>query len=167
MWKMLRDDIAKLEALNQRLGLMQNLDGVEPVETDLREVVRKVGEARGIAVEVGPDPVRLDIAGTLLEFALLSLIETLSENQTGRGSPGLTLQLRSTGASDELTGLVSLKGKNLELEGILPEPLDGAVPNQGRTAVFLAKEIIRLHRGEIHAGPVIQGTEILISLRSC
>jgi hypothetical protein len=31
--------------------------------------------------------------------------------------------------------------------------------------VFLAKEIIRLHRGEIHAGPGLGGTEILISLR--
>jgi signal transduction histidine kinase len=40
------------------------------------------------------------------------------------------------------------------------------VPNQGRLGVFLAKEIIRLHRGEIHAGPGLEGTEILISLRS-
>jgi hypothetical protein len=39
------------------------------------------------------------------------------------------------------------------------------VPNQGRITVFLAKEILRLHRGEIHAGPGIEGTEILISLR--
>jgi hypothetical protein len=33
-------------------------------------------------------------------------------------------------------------------------------------SVFLAKEILRLHHGEIHAGPGIEGTEILISLRS-
>jgi hypothetical protein len=79
----------------------------------------------------------------------------------------MTLQLRSTGEGGELTALVSLKGKNLELEGILPEPVEGAVPNQGRIAVFLAKEIIRLHHGEIHAGPGMEGTEILISLRSC
>ena len=32
--------------------------------------------------------------------------------------------------------------------------------------VFLAKEILRLHHGEIHAGPGMEGTEILISLRS-
>ena len=60
-----------------------------------------------------------------------------------------------------------MKGRNLELEGILPEPVVGDVPNQGRIAVFLAKEIIRLHQGEIHAGPGLQGTEILISLRAC
>jgi hypothetical protein len=31
--------------------------------------------------------------------------------------------------------------------------------------VFLAKEILRLHHGEIHAGPGMEGTEILISVR--
>ena len=79
----------------------------------------------------------------------------------------MALQLRSTGEGAELTGLISVKGRNLELEGILPEPAEGAVPNHGRIAVFLAKEIIRLHHGEIHAGPGMEGTEILVSLRSC
>jgi hypothetical protein len=49
---------------------------------------------------------------------------------------------------------------------VLPEPTANAVPNQGRLGVFLAKEILRLHRGEIHAGPGMEGTEILISIRS-
>jgi len=47
----------------------------------------------------------------------------------------------------------------------LPEPSDGAIPNQGRLGVFLAKEILRLYHGEIHAGPGLEGTEILISFR--
>ena len=74
--------------------------------------------------------------------------------------------MRSTGSGAELTVLLSLKGKHLELEGILPEPEEGAVPNQGRVGVFLAKEILRLHHGEIHAGPGMEGTEILISVGS-
>ncbi len=73
--------------------------------------------------------------------------------------------MRSAGHGADLTALLSLKGKNLELEGILPEPVAGAVPNQGRLGVFLAKEILRLHHGEIHAGPGMEGTEILISVR--
>jgi hypothetical protein len=32
-------------------------------------------------------------------------------------------------------------------------------------SVFLAKEILRLHHGQIHAGPGMEGTEILISVR--
>ena len=72
-------------------------------------------------------------------------------------------ELSGTGA--DLTALFSIKGRQLELEGILPEPVEGAVPNQGRLGVFLAREILRLHHGEIHAGPGMEGTEILLSLR--
>lgn len=167
MQKSLRADIGHLEKLNQRLELMQRLDETEPTDTDLCTLARKIGGDCGIAVDVMPEAVRLHVAASLLEFAFTALIETLLENQQGAKEPGLTLQLRATGSGDELTALWSLKGRNLELEGILPEPIEGAVPNQGRMAVFLAKEILRLHRGEIHAGPGLHGTEILISLRSC
>ncbi len=102
----------------------------------------------------------------LLDFALRSLIQCVAENRGELGSRELSLQVRSTGSGPELTALFSIKGKHLELEGILPEPVEGAVPNQGRLGVFLAKEILRLHHGEIHAGPGMEGTEILISVRA-
>ncbi|MCW5550503.1 MAG: hypothetical protein KIT44_16200, partial [Opitutaceae bacterium] len=162
----LKADIARLEALNRRLGLMQTLDEAEPKSVDLRELVRALGAAVKLEVETGPDPVRLHAAAPLLEFALGSLVETLAENRPEQGLQDMTLELRAAGEGRELTALLSIKGKHLELEGILPEPVEGAVPNQGRLAVFLAKEIIRLHHGEIHAGPGMQGTEILVSLRS-
>ncbi len=161
----LKADIAKLEALNRRLGLMQTMDETEPRTVDLRELVKTLGASARLEVEVGPDPVRLHAAPALLEFALGALIETLAENHPEQAAAELALQLRSTGEGRELTALVSIKGKHLELEGILPEPVAEAVPNQGRLAVFLAKEIIRLHHGEIHAGPGMEGTEILVSLR--
>ncbi|MFI5356459.1 MAG: hypothetical protein ACHQ4G_03905 [Opitutales bacterium] len=167
MVETLKTDIAKLEQLNRRLGVMQNLDESEPAEVDMRDLIKRVGAACRVDVEVGPDPVRLGMAAPLVEFALTSLVDTVTENRGEREPQALVLQLRSTGEGEEMTALISFQGRNLELEGILPEPLDGAVPNQGRIAVFLAKEIIRLHRGEIHAGPGIKGTEILISLRSC
>jgi len=61
--------------------------------------------------------------------------------------------------------LVSLKGRPLELEGVLPVPAEGAVPNQGHLKVLLAREILTLHHGDIHAGPGMEGTEILIAIR--
>jgi hypothetical protein len=91
--------------------------------------------------------------------------KSVGENRGDQGVRELTLKVRSTGSGAELTALLSLKGKHLELEGILPEPINGAVPNQGRLGVFIAKEILRLHHGEIHAGPGMEGTEILISVR--
>jgi hypothetical protein len=162
-----RSDIARLELLNRDLGLMQTLHECDPATVDLREVVKSIGIALGIPVEMGPEPVRLSIAKSLVEFSLRSLIASLVENRSGRDLAPLALQLDSAGEGADLTALLSIKGRQLELEGIYPEPADDSVPNQGRLGVFIAKEILRLHRGEIHAGPGQTGTEILISLRSC
>ena len=159
-------DVVKLEVLNRHLGLMQTLDESVATPLDIRELVQTLGNSLSFRVEVGPDPVVLSASRNLLDFALRSLVETITENRGELGSRELALQVRSTGVGPELTVLLSLKGKNLELEGILPEPIQDAVPNQGRIGVFLAKEIIRLHHGAIHAGPGLEGTEILISLRA-
>lgn len=160
-----KSDVAKLEALNAHVSQMLALHETEPAPVDIRELAQRAGSSVGFRVEVGPEPVVLSVCGKLLEFALAALVRTIAENRGELGAKELKLQVRSTGVGDELTALLSLKGKQLELEGILPEPVEGAVPNQGRVAVFLAKEVIRLHHGEIHAGPGMEGTEILISVR--
>jgi hypothetical protein len=161
-----RGDVAKLEALNGNIGLMQALHEAKPTAVDMRELAQTVSASLGLRVEVGPEPVPLSLARELVEFSLRSLIATVLENRSALNAGELTLQVRSTGKGAELTAMLSLKGKHLELEGILPEPVDDMVPNQGRLGVFLAKEVLRLHQGEIHAGPGMDGTEILISLRS-
>lgn len=159
-------DVSKLELLNEQFSLMQSMHEVDAAAVDIREVAQKVGASLGLRVEVGPDPVVLNASKKLIEFALRSLVTTVAENRPDHGTRELALKVRSTGGGPELTALLSLKGKHLELEGILPEPADGSIPNQGRIGVFLAKEILRLHHGEIHAGPGMEGTEILISFRS-
>ncbi len=159
-------DVGKLHALNDHLALMQTLHESDPMAVDVREVAQSIGTALGVRVEVGPDPVVVTASKKLLDFALRALIRTVGENRPEHGLRDLALKVRSAGSGPELTALLSLKGKNLELEGILPEPVEGAVPNQGRLGVFLAKEILRLHNGEIHAGPGLEGTEILLSFRS-
>ena len=145
---------------------MQILHVAEEELVDVRELAQTIGHSGGVRVEIGPDSVVLKGNRKLLDFALRSIIETITENRRTLGAAELSLQVRSTGVDSELTALFSIKGRQLELEGILPEPTEDAVPNQGRISIFLAKEILRLHRGEIHAGPGLEGTEILISLRS-
>jgi hypothetical protein len=164
--EMTRADVMRLEALNRQLGLMQTLHEVDAAEVDMRDLAKSLGASLSLRVEVGPDPVNLRIARDLVKLGLHALIETIAENRSPNGTRDLQLQLRSSGSGASTIALLSVKGKNLELEGILPEPTEAAVPNQGRLGVFLAKEIIRLHRGEIHAGPGLEGTEILISLRN-
>ncbi len=158
-------DILKLEALNRNVGLMHALHEADLAPTDMRELAQAIGHSLGVRVEVGPEPVVLQASKRLLDFALRALIATITENRGELGTRELQLQVRSTGSGANLMALFSLKGRQLELEGILPEPVEGAVPNQGRLGVFLAKEILRLHHGEIHAGPGMEGTEILLSLR--
>jgi hypothetical protein len=161
-----KGDVAQLETLNTNLALMQSLHEAEPARVDLREIAQGVGESLGVRVESGPEPVVLFAIKGLLEFTLRALIRSVVENRTEHGMDELALRVRSTGTNDDIAAMVSLKGKNLELEGVLPEPAPDGVPNQGRMGVFIAKEILRLHHGEIHAGPGVEGTEILISLRN-
>ncbi len=166
MLETVKSDVAKLQTLNDQIGMMHGLHETDAAPADIRELAQSIGRSLGIRVEVGPDPVMLTVNMKLLNFALSALIQSVAENRGELGSKDLSLQVRSTGTGPELTALFSIKGKHLELEGILPEPVEGAVPNQGRLGVFLAKEILRLHHGEIHAGPGLEGTEILISARS-
>jgi hypothetical protein len=161
----LRSEIARLESVNRVVGLMQNLHETAPSFVDIRELARAVGHQRGIKVKVKPEPVMLTVARSLVEFALRVLIETVSENRPEGVAQALTLQVRSSGSGTDLTALISIEGQGLELEGIIPEPVANAVPNQGRLGVLLAKEILRMHNGDIHGGPGMDGPEILVSLR--
>ena len=161
-----KGDVAQLEVLNTTLALMQSLHEAQPDQVDVREVAQAAAQALGVRVEVGPDPVVLMASRKLFEFTLRSLIQTVAENGAHEAANELVLKVRSTGAGSDTVALLSLKGRCLQLEGILPEPIDDAVPNQGRLAIFVAKEILRLHHGEIHAGPGLEGTEILIAVRN-
>jgi hypothetical protein len=166
MFETVKTDIKQLEGLSRNLALMQTLHEVEASPVDIRLLAQEIGEDLGLRVEVGPEPVTLVIARELIDFALRSLITTVGENRPDRGLSELALQVRTSGRAADQTAMVSLKGKQLELEGVLPFPIEDAVPNLGRLGVFIAKEILRMHHGEIHAGPGIEGTEILFSFRS-
>lgn len=158
-------DLERLDEVNNLLGQLAAFSEAEAAPIDLRAIITAIGERHGVKAEVGPDPVVISVVAKLVETALEAIVQSVAENRPDLGAHDLALQLRATGEGSELTALVSIKGRQLELEGILPEPVPAAVPNQGRIGVFLAKEVIRLHGGEIHAGPGIEGTEILISLR--
>jgi hypothetical protein len=138
---------------------------VNPEDADLGQLLVEVGRRTGVAVKAGSLPVVLNIAPKLVEFAIEAIVESIVENRQDRGKRDLTVQLRTTGDGEHLLALISIKGPDLALEGILPAPEPGDAPSHGRIGVFVAKEIIRLHGGEIHSGPGMAGAEILISLR--
>lgn len=166
MLETVKGDIAQLERLNRHLSMMQTLHEATPTPVDIRQIAEAIGSELGLHVEVGPEPAVLTVSKELITFALKALVMTVGENRPGQGLAELTLQVRTSGQGRERVALISLKGKRLELEGILPEPVDSPVPNLGRTSVFIAKEVLRIHHGEIHAGPGVEGAEILFSFRS-
>lgn len=163
--KSVESDVARLQKLNRDLVQLAEFSEMKPTSVDLKETLSSIGANLGAKVELPPESVTIEIVSDLVQFALDALIRTVSENQPEDPSKPLTVQLRFTGEGDGITGLISIQGSGLELEGILSSSPADETPNQGRITVFIAKEIIRLHGGEIHAGPGIKGTEILLSLR--
>lgn len=161
-----RADIAKLETLNMDVGQIQRLYEAQAEPTDIRSLVLEVGVQLGLKIDAGTEPVQMSVARDMIELALQSLVSSVCENRPQSGMRAIALQLRFVGEGRALTALLSIRGRHLELEGVLPVPTASSVPNQGRFRVFLAKEVLRIHHGEIHAGPGMEGTEILFSFRS-
>lgn len=162
----IKHDVSQLEGLNSSLGVMQGLHEATVSDCDMRDLIQRVGRIVGVRVDVGPDAVVLSCYHKLLEFAIEAILRAIGERRREGGFEDVTIKVRSTGSGPDLTALLAIRGKELELEGILPEPVLDGVPNQGRISVFIAKEVLRLHSGEIHAGPGIDSIEILISIRS-
>lgn len=165
MLETMRADIGRLQLLNAHLGLMQTMHEAEPGAVDVKELAQEIGRSLGLRVEVSSEQAVLTADRRLLDFALRSFLETIGENRGDAGLRELALKVRRAGEGPEAIALVSLRGKPLELEGVLPVPTAESVPSLGHLKVLLAREILALHHGEIHAGPGMEGTEILISIR--
>ena len=165
MLETMRADIGRLQRLNAHLGLMQTMHEAESGTVDVMELAQEIGRSLGLRVEAVSESAVLNADRRLLDFALRSILETVGENRGELGLRELALKVRRAGDGPETIALVSLKGRPLELEGVLPPPAEDAVPNHGHLKVLLAREILALHHGEIHAGPGMEGTEILISIR--
>jgi hypothetical protein len=161
----IKRDIASLESINRNLASLPTFSEVAAESIDLRALVCAVGRKCGVAVETGSGKIELDVAPKLIEFGLESIIESIAENRPGLGRRELLMSLRSRGAGDNTTALLSIRGAGLALEGILPAPAPGATPTHGRIGVFIAKEIVHLHGGSIEAGNGTNGPEIVISIR--
>jgi hypothetical protein len=162
----IRRDIGNLESMNRHLSSIPTFSEVSPEEADVRVLLRDVARRSGLSLDAAGPSVLLSVVPKLVEFALESIIESIAENRPELGKNELNLRLRSSGEGEQLTAQVLIKGPRLALEGIWPPPAPGDVPSQGRISVFVAKEIIRLHGGDIRANQTTLGTEISVTLRS-
>jgi len=160
----LESDAGKLRDLTRLLHLMQEFMGGSTVRLDLGELVRHLDLRGAYRLEPNEAAPALDANEAMLRFALQAIADGLARNRT-EADGLITLAVKRRGEGDNETGLVVFSGKNLQLEGFL-EPAPGALPVHPLLGIFLAREIIRWHRGTFQAGQGLTGPEIQIALRS-
>lgn len=159
----LATEVQKLQRLSEHATLLGEIARPTPSAVDLNPLLTEIADARGLTTRFSEEPLVFSVDPNLLRFAFGAILDAVAANRPDEGVKNLIFTLRTTGTNAQRTAIVTIEGKRLELDGTLPLPEPGATPNQGRLSVFLAREILRLHGGSLHAGPGVKGTDIQIS----
>ena len=160
----LTSEVAKLKLLNEHATLLGEIAQPVAKSTDLGLLLSEIATPRGLTTRFVEEQLVLLLDPNLVRFAFCSIFDAIAANRLDEGLQHLILTLRAVGEGAQRQAVITIEGKRLELDGILPLPLAGATPNHGRLSVFLAREILRLHGGTLQAGPGLKGTDIQISL---
>ncbi len=159
-------EVKKLQRLAEHATVLGEIASPVAQSVDLNALLTELATARGINTRFSEEQLVFSVDPTLVRFAFNAIFEALGANRPDEGTKDLLLTLRTAGTDALRTAIVTIEGKRLELDGILPLPAPGSTPNEGRLSVFLAREILRLHGGTLQAGPGIKGTDIQISFGS-
>lgn len=162
----LATEVKKLQQLAEHATVLGEIAAPVAQSVDLNLLLTDVATQRGLSTRFSEEQIVFHVDPNLLRFAFTAVIDALAANRPDEGTAGLLLTLRTAGTDLQRTAVVTIEGKRLELDGILPAPGAGATPNEGRLSVFLAREILRLHSGTLQAGPGIKGTDIQIAFGS-
>lgn len=160
----LASDVKKLQRLAEHASVLGELAAPVAQPVDLNALLTDIAGKHGITTRFSEESLAFSVDPRLLRFAFGAVFEAISANRPDEGARNLLLTLRAAGTDAHRVAIITIEGRNLELDGVLPLPEPGSTPNQGRLSVFLAREILRLHGGSLHAGPGIKGTDIQISL---
>lgn len=162
----LATEVQKLQRLAEHATVLGEIAAPTAQSVDLNVLLTELATARGMNTRFSEEQLIFSVDANLVRFAFMAIFDALGANRPDEGTTGLLLTLRTAGNDAQRTAIVTIEGKRLELDGILPLPAPGITPNEGRLSVFLAREILRLHGGTLQAGPGIKGTDIQISFGS-
>jgi signal transduction histidine kinase len=162
----LATEVQKLQRLAEHATVLGEIAAPTAQSIELTALLTELATARGMNTRFSEEQIVFSVDPTLLRFAFMAIFDALGANRPDEGTTGLLLTLRTAGTDGQRTAIITIEGKRLELDGILPLPAPGITPNEGRLSVFLAREILRLHGGTLQAGPGIKGTDIQISFGS-
>lgn len=160
------ENLEYLQRWNAKIARLSDLINEPRSLNDVRDLVAGVCARFGMQFESGPDLLEIYCMRGLVELALEAIADSIDVGDDAKAQSSLVVRLRCVGLLSERVALVAIRGVKCGLEGVLPEPVEGQVPNQGKFMMMIAKEIIRLHGGEVRAGPGLDAPEILISIRS-
>jgi signal transduction histidine kinase len=156
-------EVQKLKQLSEHAVLLGEIATPAAKAVDLNIMLTGLATARGLSTRFSEEPIVFNVDPNLLGFAFGALLDAIAANRPDEGTKGLLLTLRTAGSGALRLAIVTIEGRHLELDGTLPLPAPGSIPNEGRLSVFLAREILRLHGGALQAGPGVKGTDIQIS----
>ncbi len=159
-------EVQKLQRLAEHAMVLGEIAAPTAQPVDLNALLTELASARGLGTRFSEEQIVFNLDANLIRFAFSAIIEALAANRLDEGTTGMLLTLRTAGTDAQRMAIVTVEGKRLELDGVLPLPAPGSTPNEGRLSVFLAREILRLHGGTLQAGPGIKGTDIQISFGS-
>jgi signal transduction histidine kinase len=162
----LSTEVQKLQRLAEHASVLGEIATPTAQTVELTALLTELAAARNISTRFSEEQITFHLDPDLMRFAFNAIFDALGANRPDEGTAGLLLTLRTAGTDARRTAIVTIEGKHLELDGILPLPAPGTTPNEGRLSVFLAREILRLHQGTLQAGPGIKGTDIQISFGS-
>lgn len=162
----LATEVQKLQRLAEHAMVLGEIAAPTSQAVDLNALLTELATARGLTTRFSEEQIVFQVDANLIRFAFSAVIDALAANRLDEGTSGMLLTLRTAGADAQRMAIITIEGKRLELDGILPLPAPGTTPNEGRLSVFLAREILRLHGGTLQAGPGIKGADIQISFGS-
>lgn len=136
----------------------------------MNELVQKVAREVGGEADVPEMPMILWGHGEALHKALLWLCREVVDTKDAEAvrqaqKQSINIRLRQRGSGDAFICIITIKYPGLRLDQLHFGEAQ-SVNEFPTVPVFLAREVVRFHRGTIHVGQGIDAPELMISLRS-
>jgi hypothetical protein len=164
-----RQDLERMKAMPNLLSTLYEMSKQPAENVDLKQVVESVADEIGGRAHTPKEAPVIWGHGKNLHDALMwlcrEIIETRDPTEPLSRDQRITITLQQRGRDDEAICLITIAYPGLRVDQIKvgEATTTGEYPT---VPVFLAREVIRFHYGTVHVGQGIEGTELMISVRS-
>jgi len=164
-----RQDLERMKAMPQLLSTLYEMSKQPAERVDMKQVVESVAkEVGGLAITPDSGPVIWGYEKHLhdaLHWLCHEIMETRDRTEPAEQGTRVKILLQQRGRDDDAICLLTIAYPGLRVDQIKvgEATTTGEYPT---VPVFLAREVIRFHYGTVHVGQGIDGSELMISLKS-